>query len=264
MPTHSAERRPGLANRPTATVAAVQYDTDRPRTAFVAGGTGALGTAVVEVLLGRGEQVCVPWVAEAEAQRLRDGQAEAIAAGRLRLSECDTADGDQVAALLDVLRADWGPLWLACSLVGGWAGGTDIADLHDLTVLDRMLKLNLRTAVTVAAEGQRHMGPDGGRVILVGSRTVDAPAAGQAVYTAAKAGVLALVETLAVEMRGTGRTANAIVPKVIDTPANRASMPDADHSRWVPPRAIARVVAWLASADSWPVTGASIPVPGDS
>ena len=236
----------------------MQDDQERPRTALVAGGTGALGSAVVEVLLGRGEQVCVPFVDADEAQRLRTAHGDAVGEGRLRLSECDVADPDQVAALLDVLRADWGPLWLACSTVGGWAGGTSMEELHDFSLLDRMILLNLRTAAVVAAEGLRHMGPVGGRVVLVSSRTAVRPAAGQAAYTAAKAGVLSLVGSLAAELAGTGRTANAIVPDVIDTPANRASMPDRDH--WLPPRAVGKVIAWLAGADSWPVNGAAIPV----
>jgi NAD(P)-dependent dehydrogenase (short-subunit alcohol dehydrogenase family) len=236
----------------------------RPRTALVAGGTGALGTALVDLLLGRGEQVCVPWVVRAEADELRARHADAVADGRLRLSECDVADPDQLASLLDVLAADWGPLWLACSLVGGWAGGTPLLELDDIPLFDRMMLLNLRTAAVVAREGLRHMGEDGGRVVLVGSRTVRHPAAGQAAYSAAKAGVISLVETLAEELRGTGRTANAVVPKVIDTPANRAAMPNADHTRWVPPAAIAQVIGWLADDASWPVSGAAIPVYGDS
>lgn len=238
----------------------MQYDHERPRTALVAGGTGALGGAVTEVLLARGEQVCVPWHDEQEAQSLRAAHPEAIGDGRLRLSQCDVTDLDQVGALLDVLRADWGPLWLACSLVGGWAGGTNVDELHDLSLLDRMLTLNLRTATAVAAEGLRHMGPAGGRVVVVSSKTVQVPAAGQAAYSAAKAGVLSLVGTLAAELGGSGRTANAIVPDIIDTPANRAAMPDADHATWLPPRAIGKVIAWLASADSWPVNGAAIPL----
>lgn len=237
---------------------------ERPRTALVAGGSGQLGQAVVARLLAGGERVCVPWVVEREAEGLRAAFPAEADEGRLRLSRCDIADPDQAAALLDVLVADWGPLWLACSLVGGWAGGDTVEELDDLTVLDRMLLLNLRTATVVAREGLRHMGPAGGRVVLVGSRTAFVPAAGQAAYSAAKAGVLSLVATLAEELRGSGRTANAIVPKVIDTAANRAAMPDADHERWVPPSAIAGVVAWLASAESWPVSGAAIPVYGDA
>jgi NAD(P)-dependent dehydrogenase (short-subunit alcohol dehydrogenase family) len=239
-------------------------DASRPRTAVVAGGTGALGAAVVALLLERGDRVCVPWVVEQEAKALGSSHPDALARGDLRLSRCDVADPDQAAALLDVLEADWGPLWLACSLVGGWAGGTPVEEMDDVTLLDRMLTLNLRTATVVAREGLRHMGPAGGRIVCVGSATVDRPAAGQAAYTAAKAGVLALVATLALELRGTGRTANAVVPTTIDTPANRRAMPDADHSRWTPPEAIARVIAWLASAEAWPVNGAAVPVPGDA
>jgi NAD(P)-dependent dehydrogenase (short-subunit alcohol dehydrogenase family) len=236
----------------------MQYDHERPRTALVAGGTGVLGAAVVATLLSRGEQVCVPFIVDEEAQRLRDANTDAVRDGRLRLSRCDAADPDQVAALLDVLRADWGPLWLTCSTVGGWAGGTNLEQLHDFTLLDRMLMLNLRTAAVVAAEGLRHMGDAGGRVVLVSSATALRPAAGQAAYTAAKAGVLSLVGTLAAELAGTGRTANAIVPDVIDTPANRASMPNREH--WLPPGAVGKVIAWLAGAESWPVNGAAIPV----
>jgi NAD(P)-dependent dehydrogenase (short-subunit alcohol dehydrogenase family) len=239
-------------------------ESERPRTALVAGGTGALGSAVVALLLARGERVCVPWRTEQEAQRLRQAHAGALGDGTLRLSSCDVADPDQVAALLDVLEADWGPLWLACSVAGGWAGGTPLAELDDMTLLDRMMLLNLRTAAVVAREGLRHMGAAGGRVVLVGSRTALRPSAGEAAYSASKAAVLSLVATLAEELRGTGRTANAVVPKVIDTPANRAAMPDADHRRWVPPEAIARVIAWLAGVESWPVSGAAIPVYGDA
>lgn len=239
-------------------------ESTRPRTALVAGGGGALGHAVVARLLRAGERVCVPWVAEPEAQRLREHFGAQVDSGALRLSRCDMADGDQAAALLDVLEADWGPLWLACSVAGGWAGGDTVEELHDLTVLDRMLLLNLRTAVVTAREGLRHMGPAGGRVVLTASRTALVPAAGQAAYSASKAAVLSLVSTLAEELRGSGRTANAIVPKVIDTPGNRTAMPDADHRRWVPPEAIAEVIAWLGSAASWPVSGAAVPVYGDA
>jgi NAD(P)-dependent dehydrogenase (short-subunit alcohol dehydrogenase family) len=245
-------------------VAQLVLEHERPRTALVAGGTGALGGAVVELLLGRGERVCVPWRSENDAQRLRAEHADAVRDGRLRLSRCDVTDREELAAVLDVLGADWGPLWLACSVAGAWAGGTPVAELTDLGMLDRMVDTNLRTAMMVSAEGLRHMGDAGGRVVLVGSRTVRYPVAGQAAYSAAKAGVQALVETLAEELRGSGRTANAVVPKVIDTAANRRAMPTADHDRWVPPRAIARVVAWLGSAESWPISGAAIPVYGDS
>lgn len=239
-------------------------DDERPRTALVAGGTGALGRAVTTELLARGERVCVPWRTSQDADELRAAHPDAVDAGRLRLSQCDVADPDQVAALLDVLRADWGPLWLACSLVGGYAGGTPIEELDDITLLDRMLRLNLRTATVVAREGLRHMGPSGGRVVLVGARQAVRPGGGDGAYAAAKAGVVSLVGTLAAELKRTGRTANALLPGMIDTPANRAAMPEATHERWTPPEAIAKVLAWVASEEAWPVSGATIPVYGDS
>jgi NAD(P)-dependent dehydrogenase (short-subunit alcohol dehydrogenase family) len=236
---------------------------DRPRTALVAGGTGALGRAVVDVLLERGERVAVPYVADHEADALRAARAAEIDAGRLRLSRSDVTDPDALAALLDVATADWGPLWLACSTAGGFAGGDTVEGLDDLGVLEAQLRLNLRTAFVVAREGLRHMGPAGGRVVLVGSRVARRPVAGQAAYAVSKAAVHTLVETLAVELRGSGRTANAVVPTIIDTPGNRAALPDADRSRWVPPRALAEVIAWLGSPEAWAVSGALIPVPGD-
>lgn len=239
-------------------------DDDRPRTALVAGGGGALGRAVVDVLLARGERVAVPYIVDQEAEDLRARHPDAVRDGRLFLSRSDATDQDAIAALLDVLRADWGPLWLGCSVVGGFAGGTPVEEFEDLTVLDRQLAVNLRSALVVARESLKHMGPAGGRIVLTGSRAAERPVAGQVAYAASKAAVHTLVTTLAAELRGTGRTANAVVPGVIDTPANRAAMPDADTGRWVPPAAIAEVIAWLGSAASWPVTGGTIPVVGDS
>lgn len=237
-------------------------DHERPHTALVTGGTGGLGTAVVDLLLERGEHVCVPWRSKERAEQLRSRHPDAIDDGRLRLSECNAADAEEMAALLDVLEADWGPLWLCCALAGAWGGGEDVEHTDDLATLDRMVTANLRTAFVTAREGLRHMGPDGGRLVFVGSATVDRPAAGQAAYTAANAGVHSLVRTLAAELAGSGRTANAVVPTVIDTPANREAMPDADHDRWTDPRAIAKVIAWLGSAEAGTCNGALVPVPG--
>lgn len=240
------------------------YEHERPRTALVAGGTGPLGAAVVDVLLERGEQVCVPWHEEAAARRLEERHAEARSQGRLRLSRCDPSDPDQLAALLDVLEADWGPLWLACSLLGGHAGGTPLEDLDDVALFDRLHRVHVRSAAVVSREGLRHMGRAGGRIVLLGARTVVEPVPGQAAYDAAKAGVLALVRTLALELRGTRRTVNALIPGTIDTPANQAARAGDDAGSLVPPRAVAKVVAWLATVESWPVSGAAIPVYGDS
>jgi NAD(P)-dependent dehydrogenase (short-subunit alcohol dehydrogenase family) len=139
-----------------------------------------------------------------------------------------------------------------------------VAELDEVALVDRMFTLNLRTAFVVAREGLRHMGPSGGRVVLVGSASALHPSPGAAAYNAAKAGVPSHTPTLAAEISGSGRTANAVVPTVIDTPQNRAAMPDADHSRWPSPHDVARVIAWLATTESWVVNGALIPCPGNT
>lgn len=239
-------------------------DAERPRTAVVAGGAGALGRAVVARLLADGERVCAPELDTEHAGQLQAAHPEAADADRLRTPQCDATDPEQLSATLEVLTADWGPLWLACSVVGGFAGGTPVADHHDLDELDHMLSLNARSAFAVASAGLRAMGPVGGRVVLVGAAPAFKPPAKLATYAMAKAAVHALTQTLAREVAGTGRTANAVAPTMIDTPANRRAMPDADTSTWTPPEAIADVVAWLGSVESWTVNGALVPVPGDA
>lgn len=237
---------------------------DRPRTALVAGGTGALGHSIVARLLHDGERICVPFVDDAQAEELQSGNAAAVDTDRLRLVRGDATDPDALDELLQTATADWGPLWLACSAVGGFAGGTPVADHRDIAELERMLTLNLRSAFAVAGSGLRAMGDAGGRVVLVGAAPALRPPARLSTYAASKAGVHALVATLGRELAGSGRTANAVAPTMIDTPDNRRAMPDADRSTWTPPEGIADVVAWLASAEAWTVNGAIVPVPGDA
>lgn len=239
-------------------------DADRPRTALVAGGTGALGRAVVARLLADGERVCVPDVDADGATALRDAQPQAADEGRLRTPHCDATDPAQLTDVLEATTDDWGALWLACSVVGGFAGGTAVADHHDAGELERMWSLNARSAFSVAGAGLRAMGPAGGRVVLVGAAPALRPPAKLAPYAMSKAAVHALTQSLSRELAGSSRTANAVAPTMIDTPDNRRAMPNADTSTWAPREAIADVVAWLASPAAWTVNGAIVPVPGDA
>ena len=126
-----------------------------------------------------------------------------------------------------------------------------------------MLRLNLRPAFLLArAAMPRLVEAGGGSFVCVSARPALRPFAGAAGYITAKAGVLAFVQALDVEYRGEGVRSNAILPSVIDTPANRRSQPDADHSRWVPPQQIAKVIRFLVSDDSAPTSGAAVPVYG--
>ena len=225
------------------------------RTALVTGGTGGLGVAVVEHLLARGWRVVVPWLAEHELERLppRDG---------LSLVEADLLDSGSVARVAGRAAADSKPLGAAVNLVGGFAQGGRI---HETPVEDfeRQLQLNLRTTYLVSQAAIPHLlAAGGGAIVCVGTRAALRPFPGAAGYVTSKAAVLAFVQAVAVEYRDDGIRCNAVVPSVIDTPANRAAQPDADHDRWVAPAEIAAVIGFLCSDDSAPISGAAIPVYG--
>ncbi len=228
----------------------------RTRTALVTGGTGGLGTAVVERLLDDGWRVVVPWVAERELERIqpRDG---------LELVEADLFDADAVAAV--VARAgedEAAPLHGVANLVGGFGMGKKVAEAP-IDEFDAQLRLNLRpTYLVTQAALPRIVAAGGGGIVCVGSRAALQPFSGAAGYVTAKAAVIAFAQAVAVEYRDDGVRCNAILPSVIDTPGNRASMPRADHSKWVAPAQIAGVVAHLLSDDGAATSGAAIPVYG--
>jgi NAD(P)-dependent dehydrogenase (short-subunit alcohol dehydrogenase family) len=224
--------------------------------AIVTGGTGGLGAAVVSRLLDDGWRVVVPWIVEAELERVqeRDG---------LELVRADLFEPSEVAKVArmadDVSGA---PLAGLVNLVGGFAAG---GRAHETPIEDfeQQLRLNLRatylaTQAALVAMLEHH----GGSIVCVGTRAAVQPFKGAAGYIASKAAVIAFAQAVAVEYRDDGIRCNAILPSVIDTPANRAAMPSADHERWVKPEAIADVVAYLLSGASGPINGAAIPVYG--
>jgi NAD(P)-dependent dehydrogenase (short-subunit alcohol dehydrogenase family) len=222
---------------------------------LVAGGTGALGASVVRELLGAGHPVTATWVVEGERERVEQ---ELGAAEGLTLVQADLMDPDAAAAAVESVEG----LGAVVNLVGGYAGGTNV-DETDPEEFERMLALNLRPGFLLArAAMPRLVAAGGGAYVGVSSRAAVSPFAGAAGYIVGKAGVLAFVRALDAEYRQRGVRCNAVLPSVIDTPANRAAMPDADHSKWVPPEEIARVVRFLVSDESAPVSGAAIPVYG--
>lgn len=223
--------------------------------ALVTGGTGALGTSVVRALLDDGWAVTSTWVGE----RGRKLTEEAFAGERrLTLVRADLSDPAQAEAAV----AATGNLRAVVNLAGGYRGGGRVHEAG-LDELERMLTVNVHTIYLVArAAMPRLVEAGGGAFVGVSARAAVRPFSGAAAYIAAKAAVLALVQALDAEYRGDGVRANAILPNVIDTPANRESMPGADRSRWVTPEAIAEVVAFLVSDRSTAVTGAAVPVPG--
>jgi NAD(P)-dependent dehydrogenase (short-subunit alcohol dehydrogenase family) len=231
------------------------------RTVLITGGTGALGTAVTERLLADGHQVAATWVVKEQAEALRDsvGPTE-----RLLFVESDATDPASVANGVEDVEAELGPVEVLIHLVGAWNGGTQVHNLS-LDTWDRMLDLNLRSAMLWSRAVLPSMRAEGwGRLVLVSSRTAREGRAGQAAYAVAKAGVAVLAETIAEENRGLDLTANVIAPSTLDTSANRAGMPDADFSTWVPPADVAASISFLASDAAGQLRGAWFPVYGSA
>jgi NAD(P)-dependent dehydrogenase (short-subunit alcohol dehydrogenase family) len=209
-------------------------------TAFVTGGSGGLGVAVVERLRADGWRVVAP--TQAEADLLDPASVEAAV----------------TRAVVDVQA----PLRAVVNLVGGYAQGARVAE-EPIERFEAQLRLNLRPTYLVTQAALPHLvAAGGGAVVCVGSRAALRPFAGAAGYVAAKAATIAFAQAVAVEYADEGVRCNAILPSVIDTPANRAAMPDADWTRWVAPAQLAGVIAHLCSDDGAATSGAAIPVYG--
>ncbi len=233
------------------------------QSAIVTGGTGGLGSAVVARLLDDGWRVVVPWIVEDELERVseRDG---------LELVQADLFDGDAVASVVSLAAeaSSEAPLRGVVNLVGGFAMG---ARVHETPIeeFEKQFRLNLRPTYLVVAAAVPHMlsggggsTGGGGSIVCVGTRAVVQPFSGAAGYISSKAGVIAFAQAVAAEYKNDGIRCNAILPSVIDTPANRASMPKADFEKWVKPAEIAGVIAHLLSDASRPTSGAAVPVYG--
>jgi NAD(P)-dependent dehydrogenase (short-subunit alcohol dehydrogenase family) len=221
---------------------------------LVAGGTGALGSAVVRELLDSGYRCTVTWIADRELERARSAFGEEVEFVKADLIDPDGGAAEAVDSVDD--------LEAVVDLVGGFSSGPL---LHETSWADfeGMLRLNLAPAYNLArAAMPRLVERGGGAFVAVSARAAMRPFPGAAGYVTAKAAVLAFIQALDADYRSMGVRANAIVPSVIDTPANRADQPDADHSKWVQPAEIARVVRHLISDDAAVTTGAAIPVYG--
>jgi NAD(P)-dependent dehydrogenase (short-subunit alcohol dehydrogenase family) len=224
--------------------------------AIVTGGTGGLGSAVVARLLQDGWRVVVPWVAEQELERVTRHD-------RLELIQADLFDLEAVAAVAAAGAADpQRPLAGLVNLVGGFAAGSRVHETP-IDTFEAQFRLNLRPTYLMTQAVLGGMLEHGeGSIVCVGTRAAVQPFSGAAGYIASKAAVISFAQAVATEYKQDGIRCNVILPSVIDTPANRASMPDAKHERWVKPAEIAGVVAHLLSPDAQPTSGAAVPVYG--
>ena len=217
------------------------------RDVLVFGATGALGSAIAASFANLGANVRGADRHEPSAERRLSG---------ITYERVDAMDDDALRALFDAAPAPWAVI----NTIGGYAPKRPLAEL-DPAELRHQLELNLVSAALITAHALRVMQQAGeGRIVHTASRAAVVTAGAGFSYSVSKQGVLHLVSMAAHEVRGTGVTVNCVVPTIIDTPANRAAIPDANHGAWPKPRDIATSYVFLASPDAGLVNGAAIPV----
>ncbi len=232
------------------------------RSLMITGGTGGLGGAVVARFLRDGYRVAVPYFVTGEWEALAKAQEAAVREARLIGQPADLTDEDSTRGTIERSADALGGLTGLVHLAGGYAGGVPLERL-DAAVVRRMIETNLLSAFWAAKHSIPYVKRSGhGRLLFISSRGAVETEPGASAYAAAKAGLSALVLTLAKELRADSVTVNAVLPSVIDTPANRAAMPKADPGRWVKPEEIAALLAFLASDAAASVSGALIPIYG--
>lgn len=224
------------------------------RGVLVAGGTGALGAAVLRELLDRGYPVTATWLVERERDRVEKDFADDSGLALVKADLMEPAGAKEAVASVDDLGA-------VVNLVGGFASGPRLHEA-DPDEFDRLMRLNLRPGLLLACAAMPRLLESGGAYVGVSARTALQPFKGGAAYATAKAAVLGFVKALDADYGKDGVRCNAILPSIIDTPANREATPDADFDRWPKPAELARVVRFLVSDDAALVSGAAIPVYG--
>jgi NAD(P)-dependent dehydrogenase (short-subunit alcohol dehydrogenase family) len=228
----------------------------RDRHIVVTGGTGALGSAVVGALLEHGATCHVPYVVAAEAQHFAHRGHE-----RVRLVAVGSlADEAPVAELYGAVK----PLWASIHIAGGFAM-SPLAETGKAALMAQ-LEMNLVSCFLCCRAAVQAMAATGGRIVNIAARPALEPrlGAGMAAYTVSKAGVAALTQALAQEVAAAGILVNAVVPSIMDTPANRKDMPKADHAAWPKVEEVAATILFLASPDNQVTRGALVPVYGRS
>jgi NAD(P)-dependent dehydrogenase (short-subunit alcohol dehydrogenase family) len=228
---------------------------------LVAGGTGGLGLAVSLAFLDEGASVVVTFRNDRELAALKSAAGSNLS--KLAGLHIDVTDEAAVDQLMAGILTEHGRLDVLVNTVGGYVGGTKLWESESRT-LDQMLTLNLRPGFLLARAAAKAMLARGkGAIVNVAAKAALDHPAGLASYASSKAAALAMMDSLAADLKGTGVRANSILPSIIDTEMNRKAMPNADFSPWPKPEDIARVILFLCSDDAKVIHGAAIPVYGN-
>ncbi|HEX3035959.1 MAG TPA: SDR family NAD(P)-dependent oxidoreductase [Thermodesulfobacteriota bacterium] len=233
--------------------------TFRDKVTIITGGTGGLGKAVVLGFLEEGAKVACTYVVDKE---LRDCQPliKKHKANFLPV-KADVTNEKQVARVIQKTLDGFGKIDVLVNIVGAFTYAK-VVDTSEKE-WDRMMNTNLKSAFLCSKAVLPHMiRQNYGKIISISSRPALKGSAGVGAYAASKAGVLNLTETVADEVKDYDIKVNAILPSTIDTPGTRKAMPEADFSKWVKPEEISKVIVFLASDSSQPISGAGIPVYG--
>ena len=231
------------------------------KVALVAGGTGGLGKAVTLAFLNAGAKVAVTYVKEEELAALQSAAGETAAS--LSAYKVDVTDDSCVREAVTNIATAHGTIDVLVNTVGGYAGGLKLWET-DPWVFAQMLDLNLHSGYLLA----RNVVPvmlkqKSGAIVNIAAKAALDHAAGASAYAASKAAAVAMMDCLAEDLKGTGIRVNSVLPSIIDTPANRRAMPNADFAKWPKPEEIAQVISFLCSDDARLIHGAAIPVYGN-
>jgi NAD(P)-dependent dehydrogenase (short-subunit alcohol dehydrogenase family) len=223
------------------------------KVALITGAKGGLGSFVTKAFLDAGASVA----GVSRSITGSDFDHPRFAAIPAELSSPEAAETS-----LDKTIAQFGRMDAVVHLMGGWTGGSRLEDTDDAT-FERMLDMNLPSAFFVMKASARRMRAQrSGRLLAIGSTAALEPQPKGGAYSVSKSALVALMRAFASELRDAGVTANVLLPATMDTPQNRAAMPGADPSRWVPPSQVADLLVFLASDAASAISGAAIPIFG--
>ncbi len=227
------------------------------RTIVVAGGTGALGASVSRAFIASGARVIATYVKQEEFDALSKQVGAALIGAPL-----DVTDEAAVAKFVSETESKYGAIDVLVIAVGGFAGGKQLWET-DTATYNLMLSLNLRAAFVMSRAILPGMiRQNRGAIVNVASKAGYGHSAGAAMYAASKAGVMALFDSLAEEVKPYNINVNSIVPSIMDTPSNRREMPKANFDIWPKTDDIAKVIVYLCSDEARVIHGAEVPVYG--
>jgi NAD(P)-dependent dehydrogenase (short-subunit alcohol dehydrogenase family) len=228
------------------------------RVVIVTGAAGSLGSAIARAFQSAGAKLTLVDRAYGRLQQIFPEMADSP--DFFFANSIDLTQADAVQAMVDGTLDHFGQIDVLVNVAGGYRAGTPV---HETPVetWDFMLNINARSVFLTSGVVIPHMLERGyGRIVSVGARVAMRSRANMAAYSVSKAAVVRLTESMSAELEGTGVYVNCILPKTIDTPANRQAIPNADYSRWTKPEAIAEVIMFLTSESACILTGAAIPV----